>query len=98
MLITRALEVPRNDFDCILHEMLCLKRWDTSRGLKPTRNKSKKTKNKTIKKNATQNDLPRTPARPPERGVWGAAAPGKTPVCTLNVTVNNMYIQVHICI
>ena len=32
---------------------------------------------------------PRPPARPPVRGVRGAAASRKTPVCSINITVNS---------
>ena len=67
--------VPRHDFECILVETLCVKSWDSSRGLKPTKLNLQKQKNNN--KNATQNAPPRTPARPPERGFWEAAAPRK---------------------
>ena len=47
------------------------KRLDTSRGLKPT----SKSQTKYKKQNkCTQNGIPRILARPPVRGVWGAAA------------------------
>ena len=67
MLITRDPGVPRHDVDCILHEILCLKRWDTSRGLKQCNSKW-----------SPQNPRP-PPGRPPERKVQGAAAPRKKP-------------------